>query len=37
MANALHKESGYPYIRWVLPPDPPTGLQLTEVEPLPED
>jgi hypothetical protein len=31
-ANRLHDESGYPYIRWELPPDAPEGLQLTPVE-----
>jgi len=30
-ANELHAESGYPYLRWVLPAEPPQGLQLTEV------
>ena len=32
-ANRLHGESGYPYVRWVLPPDAPPGLQMTPVEP----
>jgi len=31
LANELHAESGYPYLRWVLPAEPPQGLQLTEV------
>ena len=31
-ANRLHGESGYPFIHWELPPDPPKGLQLTRVE-----
>ena len=31
-ANRLHEESGYPFIRWELPPEPPQGLQLTPVE-----
>ena len=31
LANQLHHESGYPYIKWVLPPEPPTGLQLEPV------
>jgi hypothetical protein len=35
MANALHNESGYPYIRWILPAEPPLGLQLAPVEPTP--
>jgi hypothetical protein len=30
-ANELHAESGYPYLRWVLPAEPPQGLQLTPV------
>jgi hypothetical protein len=30
-ANDLHAESGYPYLRWVLPEAPPPGLQLTPV------
>jgi hypothetical protein len=34
MANRLHEESGYPYIRWELPAEPPKGLQLTPVTPL---
>jgi hypothetical protein len=33
MANRLHGESGYPYIRWVLPKEPPKGLQLEPVMP----
>ena len=32
MANRLHDESGYPYIKWVLPDQPPIGLQLEPVE-----
>jgi hypothetical protein len=31
MANRLHGESGYPYIRWVLPKEPPQGLELGPV------
>jgi hypothetical protein len=31
-ANRMHEESGYPYIRWVLPNHPPIGLQLSPVE-----
>jgi hypothetical protein len=31
LANELHGESGYPYIRWVLPTEPPPGLQLSPV------
>ena len=30
-ANDLHAESGYPYLRWVLPAEPPQGLQLTSL------
>jgi hypothetical protein len=30
-ANELHAESGYPYLRWELPAEPPQGLQLTPV------
>jgi hypothetical protein len=30
-ANDLHAESGYPYLRWVLPAEAPQGLQLTPV------
>jgi hypothetical protein len=33
MANQLHGESGYPYIHWELPPEPPKGLRLRPVEP----
>jgi hypothetical protein len=33
MANVLHAESGYPYIRWELPAEPPKGLRLGPVEP----
>jgi len=32
MANQLHGESGYPYIRWQLPQEPPKGLDLGPVE-----
>lgn len=28
-ANELHSKWGKPYIRWTLPPDPPTDLELT--------
>jgi hypothetical protein len=28
MANRFHEESGYPYVRWVLPHSPPEGLEL---------
>jgi len=28
LANTLHGESGYAYIRWELPAEPPPGLQL---------
>lgn len=31
MANRLHDESGYPYIKWVLPDEAPKGLQLEPV------
>jgi hypothetical protein len=31
MANRLHGESGYPYIHWVLPKEPPQGLELGPV------
>ena len=31
LANRLHEESGYPYIRWVLPDEAPVGLQLGPV------
>lgn len=30
-ANQLHGESGYPYVRWVLPEEPPKGLDLGPV------
>ncbi|NIK61451.1 hypothetical protein [Kribbella shirazensis] len=33
MANVMHGNSGYPYIKWVLPSEPPAGLQLAPVEP----
>jgi hypothetical protein len=32
LANDLHVESGYPYIKWVLPEEAPKGLQLEPVE-----
>ena len=28
MANTLHESAGYPYVRWVLPGEPPKGLEL---------
>jgi hypothetical protein len=31
MANRLHVESGYPYIRWELPTEAPKGLRLDDV------
>jgi hypothetical protein len=31
MANDLHGESGYPYLRWELPAEAPQGLQLSPV------
>lgn len=31
MANRLHVESGYPYIRWELPAEAPKGLRLDDV------
>ena len=31
MANELHGESGYPYIKWEVPAEPPKGLQLAPV------
>lgn len=31
MANELHGESGYPYIRWELPAEAPKGLSLAPV------
>jgi hypothetical protein len=37
MANLLHAESGYPYIVWELPSEPPKGLQLKPVTNLGED
>jgi hypothetical protein len=37
MANRLHDESGYPYIKWVLPDEPPLGLQLSPVAPAHDD
>jgi hypothetical protein len=33
-ANRLHEESGYPYIRWTLPKEPPIGLELGPVTPM---
>jgi hypothetical protein len=33
MANELHGESGYPYIHWELPSEPPKGLRLGSVAP----
>jgi hypothetical protein len=33
MANQLHGESGYPYIQWELPAEPPAGLNLGPVAP----
>jgi hypothetical protein len=33
MANDLHAESGYPYIQWELPAEPPKGLRLGPVAP----
>jgi hypothetical protein len=33
IANQLHAESGYPYIKWTLPVDAPVGLELGPVEP----
>lgn len=32
LANDLHAESGYPYIKWELPSEAPKGLQLKPVE-----
>jgi hypothetical protein len=32
MANQMHGESGYPYIKWELPAEPPKGLQFKPVE-----
>ena len=29
LANAMHVQTGYGYIRWVLPPDPPADLDLS--------
>jgi hypothetical protein len=31
MANEMHSESGYPFIRWELPAEPPKGLALGPV------
>jgi hypothetical protein len=33
LANHLHVESGYPYVRWVLPAEAPKGLDLGPVVP----
>lgn len=33
LANHLHAQSGYPYIKWELPSEPPKGLQFKPVEP----
>jgi hypothetical protein len=33
LANHLHVESGYPYVRWVLPAEEPKGLDLGPVAP----
>jgi hypothetical protein len=33
VANAMHVESGYPYIKWELPEEAPKGLQLSPVQP----
>jgi hypothetical protein len=33
LANQMHGNSGYPYVKWVLPSEPPPGLQLEPVEP----
>jgi hypothetical protein len=27
LANQLHAESGYPYIKWELPAEPPKGIR----------
>lgn len=32
LANHLHADSGYPYVKWVLPEEAPKGLQLEPVE-----
>jgi hypothetical protein len=32
LANHLHADSGYPYVKWVLPTEAPKGLQLEPVE-----
>jgi hypothetical protein len=32
MANRMHEESGYPYVQWVLPGEPPKGLRLDPVK-----
>jgi hypothetical protein len=31
LANHLHDESGYPYVRWILPTEAPKGLDLGPV------
>jgi hypothetical protein len=36
VANEMHVESGYPYIRWELPGEAPKGLRLDPVEPAEE-
>ena len=36
VANQMHVESGYPYIRWELPDEAPKGLRLDPVEPADE-
>ncbi|HXF36953.1 MAG TPA: hypothetical protein VNO17_07205 [Actinomycetota bacterium] len=33
LANELHAEAGYPYIRWELPDEPPRGLVLAPTDP----
>lgn len=33
MANLLHAETGHPFIKWVLPNQPPKGLLLDTSEP----
>jgi hypothetical protein len=37
MANRMHVESGYPYIKWVLPATAPPGLDLGPVVAAPAD
>lgn len=36
-ANRLHGESGYPYIKWILPTEVPVGLELGPVEVTPQE